>query len=283
MTVADRKRKARIALYRIPFDTRTDIEKWLDKNLLIGEGNCTTERIVTTLIKNFGEIEKLHEMVEWYLFSHDIEYKYSDGVLAWNLQIENSKNQKASEANTDDLSVPEDDEHNNSSSAEKRQEPNLNSHTEGNAVKDNVDGAKKDKKEADQAETNITVSASQDVTPTEATAPAPDENTIEQSKQQYGDWVGLRSWLTKNSFNKSRSNRTTYPLQTVMDYYNFEKGQHPISFEFLRDRLLNDGFKESKTDKPLPQREFNITLPNMKLRRRFRKSKEKRQKKEAKK
>lgn len=95
------------------------------------------------------------------------------------------------------------------------------------------------------------------------------DNTILTSKRRRGDWTGLRLFLTNNGFEESRVGSTS-PLKEIMKYYDFEKPNKEISYEFLRDRLLYDGLKEFDLDKPLEQHTFNITQPNLELRQRYR-------------
>ena len=54
MELINRKRRARMALFEVPFDKRIEIEKWLDKNIVRNAGPTTTKEIISIMNKNAG-------------------------------------------------------------------------------------------------------------------------------------------------------------------------------------------------------------------------------------
>ena len=98
-----------------------------------------------------------------------------------------------------------------------------------------------------------------------------DSNTIQESKLDKKNWIGLRIWLTKKGF-KDTTSGLRYPLSKIMNYYNYDKPDKPITYEMLRDRLIFDGFIETETDRSLENHYFNISNPSPKYREAFIKS-----------
>lgn len=95
-------------------------------------------------------------------------------------------------------------------------------------------------------------------------------DTISKSKKNRGKWMGLRRWLTVNGFNKSEEQRLT--LEQIMNYYRADKGSTSnITYEFLRDRLLFDGFVEQNGDVPIKQRIFDVSKPKISLQKKLEK------------
>lgn len=229
MELINRKRRARMALFEVPFDKRIEIEKWLDKNIVRNAGPTTTKEIISIMNKNAGIDEAYEKLVEWYLLNTDsVEcMPKQDGSLCWNISIfqEETANvplEKISQTTSFEVGT-----------TVFREWPTKNQKAYRNAIAKRKD------------------------------------NTILTSKRKRGDWTGLRLFLTNNGFEESRVG-STYPLEEIMKYYDFEKPNKKISYEFLRDRLLYDGLKEFDLDKPLKQRSFNITQPNLELRQRYR-------------
>ena len=98
-----------------------------------------------------------------------------------------------------------------------------------------------------------------------------ESNTIQESKLDKKNWIGLRIWLTKKGF-KDTTSGLRYPLSKIMNYYNYDKPDKPITYEMLRDRLIFDGFIETETDRSLENHYFNISNPSPKYREAFIKS-----------
>lgn len=119
-------------------------------------------------------------------------------------------------------------------------------------------------------DTGMPVETVEDAEPTETVEDVVIADTISQSKRNRGKWMGLRRWLTVNNFNKSAEQSMT--LKEIMAYYHADKGETSnITYEFLRDRLLFDGFIEQNTNAPIEQRVFGVTEPKISLKKKLNK------------
>ncbi len=263
-----------MAFTKLSFKERKYVDIWLKERLKPQEGVITTNDIIEALNEDLGVNSGYRGMIDWYLFEHGFlakEDDQDDNNLIWDgisliQQAEDlSKQEKTEEVittnpgkdvvnadyiNPTETLYPTKTEH-------KKHLPSEPGKTRGLF-------AEMDRKEQQQYRKEIE---------------SRDDNTIEISRKKrkatngQENWIGLALWLTNRGFKESETTETS--LKELMDYHTFDKPKRAITYEFLRDRLLYDGFKESYSERPIEERCFNVSQPEIELRRAFRESKRK--------
>ncbi|WP_161022977.1 hypothetical protein [Ligilactobacillus salivarius] len=239
MSLITKRREARLSILKMTFSKRNDLEEWINNNLVVGTNNTiSSAEIVGKIdIKNISS-----SAVNWFLFNKNgVAPVEENNQILWNVSI------KGEQENP--ILVEEENSEENEISAENKQQSS--------------DDDKKQVLFSDLTDQEKKVYRSR--------IEKLDSNTIQESKLDKKNWIGLRIWLTKKGF-KDTTSGLRYPLSKIMNYYNYDKPDKPITYEMLRDRLIFDGFIETETDRSLENHYFNISNPSPKYREAFIKS-----------
>ena len=240
MSLITKRREARLSILKMTFSKRNDLEEWINNNLVVGTNNTiSSAEIVGKIdIKNISS-----SAVNWFLFNKNgVAPVEENNQILWNVSI------KGEQENP--ILVEEENSEENEISAENKQQSS-------------DDGTEKQVLFSDLTDQEKKVYRSR--------IEKLDSNTIQESKLDKKNWIGLRIWLTKKGF-KDTTSGLRYPLSKIMNYYNYDKPDKPIIYEMLRDRLIFDGFIETETDRSLENHYFNISNPSPKYRVAFIKS-----------
>lgn len=240
MSLITKRREARLSILKMTFSKRNDLEEWINNNLVVGTNNTiSSAEIVGKIdIKNISS-----SAVNWFLFNKNgVTPVEENNQILWNVSI------KGEQENP--ILVEEENSEENEISVENKQQSS-------------DDGTEKQVLFSDLTEQEKKVYRSR--------IEKLDSNTIQESKLDKKNWIGLRIWLTKKGF-KDTTSGLRYPLSKIMNYYNYDKPDKPITYEMLRDRLIFDGFIETETDRSLENHYFNISNPSPKYREAFIKS-----------
>lgn len=240
MSLITKRREARLSILKLTFSKRNDLEEWINNNLVVGTNNTiSAEEIAGKVdIKNISS-----NAINWFLFNKNgtVPVEENNQIL-WNVSIKGKK-----EVSVTDI---EENNENQEISAENKQQSSDDSTEKQVLFSDLTDQEKK-----------VYRSRIEKL----------ESNTIQTSKLDKKNWIGLRIWLTKKGF-KDTTSGLRYPLSKIMNYYNYDKPDKPITYEMLRDRLIFDGFIETETDRSLENHYFNISNPSPKYREAFIKS-----------
>lgn len=239
MSLITKRREARLSILKMTFSKRNDLEEWINNNLVVGTNNTiSSAEIVGKIdIKNISS-----SAVNWFLFNKNgVTPVEENNQILWNVSI------KGEQENP--ILVEEENSEENEISVENKQQSS--------------DDGKKQVLFSDLTDQEKKVYRSR--------IEKLESNTIQESKLDKKNWIGLRIWLTKKGF-KDTTSGLRYPLSKIMNYYNYDKPDKPITYEMLRDRLIFDGFIETETDRSLENHYFNISNPNPKYREAFIKS-----------
>ena len=239
MSLITKRREARLSILKMTFSKRNDLEEWINNNLVVGTNNTiSSAEIVGKIdIKNISS-----SAVNWFLFNKNgVTPVEENNQILWNVSIQGEQENP--------ILVEEENSEENEISAENKQQSS--------------DDGKKQVLFSDLTDQEKKVYRSR--------IEKLESNTIQESKLDKKNWIGLRIWLTKKGF-KDTTSGLRYPLSKIMNYYNYDKPDKPITYEMLRDRLIFDGFIETETDRSLENHYFNISNPNPKYREAFIKS-----------
>ena len=232
MSLITKRREARLSILKLTFSKRNDLEEWINNNLVVGTNNTISAEEIAGKI----DIKNISSnAINWFLFNKNgtVPVEENNQIL-WNVSI------KGEQENSEENEI----------SAENKQQSS-------------DDGTEKQVLFSDLTEQEKKVYRSR--------IEKLDSNTIQESKLDKKNWIGLRIWLTKKGF-KDTTSGLRYPLSKIMNYYNYDKPDKPITYEMLRDRLIFDGFIETETDRSLENHYFNISNPSPKYREAFIKS-----------
>ncbi|WHS07207.1 hypothetical protein [Ligilactobacillus salivarius] len=238
MSLITKRREARLSILKMTFSKRNDLEEWINNNLVVGTDNTiSSDEIMGKIdIKNISS-----NAVNWFLFNKDGTNPVEENnQVLWNVSLKQK-----------DSPVEENNEKQTSENNDQQSNDDISEISEKQVLfSDLTDQEKK-----------VYRSRIEKL----------ESNTIQESKLDKKNWIGLRIWLTKKGF-KDTTSGLRYPLSKIMNYYNYDKPDKPITYEMLRDRLIFDGFIETETDRSLENHYFNISNPSPKYRAAFIKS-----------